>query len=343
MKRTQPDETEDEDTSSKRVQRECEARFLIEKRSMGLIIGKGGSRIAAIRESTGVYASILKVKAHAESAQDRVLVLQGTVKQVANAMASVMQTTIESARERSLKEGVELSAETAVARILMDQTQTGAVIGKGGATIKDTQANTGARMRVSKEPMPMSTERTCDIEGTIEEVEAALVLVLEQLKENPVTSSKSTLYAPGAALPQAPQFGADPYGHFMMGSHPGGQRGAPRNFSPYPPQGYSYVHPEAHQYISPIPAAPTAPPPPQGPQSKQQIVIPSSCAGAVIGKGGRRIREIQAASRTTVQISPVDEATPNERVVHVTGTQQGISAAIAMITATVDEDHRTPA
>jgi len=320
-----------------------EGRFLIEKRSMGLIIGKGGSRINALRAETGVFASILKLKNGADSSE-RILSLKGNTDQIAAAMKSIAALMVESAREREEKTptGKEIPSQSKFV-LLFEQTQAGAVIGKQGSTIKNTQAVSGARMQVSKESLPSSTERSVTITGEPDAAYACLTMVLSQLCEFP-SSVSPVLYVPGAMAP-APSAGAPgAYGAPQYGGY--GQQAYGM-----PPQGMYGAQAGAEMSGYGAPPAPSAGAPPASIQSvgglagsvKQQIAIPTSCAGGVIGKGGSRIREIQAQTQTVIQIAPVDTANPNERIVSISGSQMGIQAAIAYISETVESEYRPPA
>ncbi|RWW85593.1 hypothetical protein BHE74_00005713 [Ensete ventricosum] len=62
----------------------------------------------------------------------------------------------------------------------------GLVIGKGGETIKNMQARSGARIQVIPLHLPpgdTSSERTVYIDGTTEQIEAAKQLVNEVISE----------------------------------------------------------------------------------------------------------------------------------------------------------------
>jgi polyribonucleotide nucleotidyltransferase len=54
----------------------------------------------------------------------------------------------------------ERPVETAQLRLLVHKSAVGAIIGKAGQTIKDIQAETGARVQVSNETLPSSSEKT---------------------------------------------------------------------------------------------------------------------------------------------------------------------------------------
>lgn len=328
----------DEEGAVVREKKEFEARFLIEKRIMGLIIGKGGSRIKAMRDECGVYASILKLKQPQESAPERVMVLQGSTEQISHAMRNVAQLMVESAQEREQKTSAEPGSLSSSVKItvLCDMSQAGAIIGKAGATIKQTQAETGAKMQVSKEALPGSTERSCQISGAVDVVQAATLMVLNQLKEYPSQTSKSILYVPNTGIPAPSPYGAaaaaDPYGGF-------GAIGQPA-----PAHAQAYGHFQQSPFGLPSPYGQdqyaAATPAQSGPQSKQQIAIPTMCAGGVIGKGGHRIREIQAQSETIIQIAPADAATPHERIVSISGPSTGVQTAVALIRQTVEQEYQ---
>lgn len=74
----------------------------------------------------------------------------------------------------------------------------------------------------------------------------------------------------------------------------------------------------------------------QGPISIQKIAIPTICAGCVIGRGGTIIRDLRSQSGTNISIADPDPATPDERVVTITGVTEGIMCAVALIRQCVE-------
>jgi heterogeneous nuclear ribonucleoprotein K len=65
-------------------------------------------------------------------------------------------------------------------------------------------------------------------------------------------------------------------------------------------------------------------------KTSTQVTIPKDLAGAIIGKGGGRIRRIRSESNAFIQI---DEALPgsNDRIITITGTPKQIQAAQYML------------
>jgi len=75
----------------------------------------------------------------------------------------------------------------------------------------------------------------------------------------------------------------------------------------------------------------------QAPINTQKIAIPTICAGCIIGKGGSVVRDLRMQSQTNISIAETDPAYPNERVVTLTGTPQGIQTAIYLIRQLVEQ------
>lgn len=71
-------------------------------------------------------------------------------------------------------------------------------------------------------------------------------------------------------------------------------------------------------------------------QKVEKIVIPTVCAGIVIGKGGSAISEIKKQSNCYISIAMPEPNAPEDRVVTITGTKHGIHTAIYLIRQRVE-------
>jgi len=295
-----------------------EFRFVIEKRQQGLLIGKGGAKITNVRQESGVFASILKVEN--QNAQERILVLQGTVEQCAMAWKLFGDVVAES----QLANTETATTDAVTVKVLCDQTQIGSVIGKGGATIRQTQTDTGAKVQISNDPLPGSTEKTVSVTATTDVLQDGLLTVLAQLRDYPMRPGTSSIpFSPGATpMASANQYTA-PFNSY--GAPPGPD---PNSYTQNP-----YSNGFGAGYGS-FPA--TATPSPSAPKHTQKIVIPTVCAGGVIGKGGSRIREMQAQSGCTIRLADATTEMPTERVVTLEGSNEGIQIAIQMIRSAVE-------
>ena len=300
-----------------------EFRFLIDNSSVGGLIGKGGANVKRVREESGAFVSILK--SDARSVQERIMLIKGTVEQIGKAALLIAELLIEAAASKEGR-GVAGAAVTTTASVPADQAQlrllvhklaVGAVIGKAGAVIKETQQETGARVQVSNEPLPNSSEKTITITGIPTAVQDAITRVVTQLKDNPLK--------PGTRVyeynPNHPYGGGGGGG---QGGHYGGS-----------PQSYAASHPPP-QPLS-LGSATSAASPSTGTPSTQKIAIPTVCAGCVIGKNGSVIRDLRAQSGTNISISDPEPNAPNERVVTLTGSAQGIQTAVYLIRQLVEQ------
>ncbi|WWD00513.1 hypothetical protein V866_007430 [Kwoniella sp. B9012] len=194
-------------------------------------------------------------------------------------------------------------------KFIIPNSRMGSVIGKGGSKIKEIQEASGARLNASEAMLPGSTERVLSVSGVADAVHIAVyyigTILLEYQERNP-----------GASTSSYRQVGArnGPPGG-------GGGGGAPPQFNNKDPN---------------------APPPP-GMQT-QQIFIPNSLVGAIIGKGGSKINEIRGQSQCQIRVTdpgtaaPGTVANPEERLVTITGYPHNINTAVSLLYARVEQE-----
>merc|ERR1712203_764997 len=76
-----------------------------------------------------------------------------------------------------------------------------------------------------------------------------------------------------------------------------------------------------------------------GPRETQQVTIPKSMGGAIIGPGGQRIRKIRTDSKAGITIGEANEN--DERVITIEGTAKQIQTAQYLLQQAVKE-HQGP-
>lgn len=275
-----------------------EIRVLVENSEAGIIIGKAGSNIKKIRGDTGAFISILKNEQPGPPVE-RVMVLKGTVEANSQVMRHVAELLLVAS---------EMEATTYTLRILIHKFLSGCIIGKGGTIIREIQTESGSQMRLSNEPLGNSTEKTVTVTGTPEVIEAATFRIFTQLYENPLRDGcGSVLYVPGYGMHQ---FGMsrDVQSHGSRGGEGygdnhmyGGQMGHNN--------GGSFNH-----------------------KRTEKIVIPTVCAGFLIGKGGTIIGDIRSRSNVAnISVANPEPTTPDDRVVSITGQPHAIQQATNLI------------
>lgn len=298
----------DSSSSSTSSSNTLELRCLIDNNQVGGIIGKAGANVKRIREESGAYVSIVKNDFNRQ-AHERIMILKGQVNAIAKATALVAQSLVDTNTNRRDNTNTNApSPDTVSLKLLVHKNGVGCIIGKAGALIRETQTETGARVQVSNDLLPQSTEKAVTISGTPEQVQKAMEKVATQLKENPVKpGTKHYPYTPGAQMYPPPPFPHAPYNNPPM--------------SMYPPSMQHMQH------------GPTS----IGVPSTQKIAIPTVCAGCVIGKNGTVIKDLRVQSGTNISIADPDPNTPQERVVTIIGSPVGINHAIHLIKQLVEQ------
>lgn len=317
-----------------------DCRVLVENSDASVIIGRGGSNAKTIRDSNGVFLSLLKNDS--TLIKERVMVLKGPVESVSNALFHIARLITETT---TTKTKADTEHGTVIFRILIHKFLAGAIIGKSGDISKQIQADTGVRMRVSNEPLAGSTEKVVTLTGTPEVIHAASLKILQQLHENPLRANcVSILYKPGASSPGVGAFTGyqpqpthpaysqqsptpSPYSNLALSSGMYSQQyggGYPDHQQPhYAQAGAHNLHYSAGAYA-------------QGggqvaDKKIEKIFIPTASAGTVIGSRGSIIRDIKTQCGCNISIAAAETNKPDERVVTITGNSNGIQTAIYLI------------
>ncbi|KAG6417096.1 hypothetical protein SASPL_119246 [Salvia splendens] len=156
---------------------------------VGVIIGKGGETIKYLQQQSGAKIQVTRDMDADPNSPTRGVDLMGTPDQIARAEQLIQDVLSEAeaggAGSTSRRVGGQsFGAEQFVMKI--PNNKVGLVIGKGGETIKSMQTRTGARIQVIPLHLPpgdTSQERTVQIDGTSEQIEAAKLIVDEVISE----------------------------------------------------------------------------------------------------------------------------------------------------------------
>jgi len=309
MSKRRFDDTQGDGTAGPNADGLFEIRVLINNHEGSVIIGKEGSNVKAIRQQTNCYLSVKKVQV--PTVKDRILTIKGMPDGIAKALLMISQYLLEANNQR--KQGGEPETQHTF-KILIHKFIAGCILGKAGQIVKEIQEQSKARVGLSTDVLPGSTEKTITVTGAPEALHAACERIVQQMATNPLRAGSAVIqYVPGqmnAFPPQvAPGFVPNPYG--------------------YPP---------APGFGAPPPmyAGDTA-------QRTEKIVIPSMCGSMLIGKAGSVIKNIKTQSGTLISLAKVDPNVPQDQVVTITGTQQGIQAAVYLIRQRIDSYQPPPA
>jgi len=239
-------------------------------------------------------------------------------------------------------------------RALFHHSQVGSIIGKGGAKIKELRETANAQIKVYGNVCPRSTDRVVQINGSVdscvETLGKCMVLVNETTVKGPVDR-----YDPF----NFDEYHAMEYGGYGEPRGGGGDyyRGTPRG----PPRGFrsrgrgggerssggmhrgdrsdSGSRRNGNGFGGPPPrefGTTTISPGSGGDEASCQVTIPNEYAGAIIGKGGTRIRRIRADSGAGITIAEPNQG-QTERIITITGSQGQIRMAQYLLQQSVKE------
>ncbi|CAI7901157.1 unnamed protein product, partial [Closterium sp. NIES-53] len=173
-------------------------RLLVHESRAGGVIGKQGSKIKQMRESTGARIRMCSVPPTIPS-EERLLVISSPssssdpspAEAALFAMfpaALLPQDCTHPNQNRQQQQQRADESSRSVLNLLVPASQSGALIGKGGRVIKDIRESSGAFVRITEgppSPFALPADRLVQITATAPKLEAALKAIANVLKANP--------------------------------------------------------------------------------------------------------------------------------------------------------------
>ncbi|WKY14416.1 hypothetical protein Q1695_000174 [Nippostrongylus brasiliensis] len=195
----------------------AKGEVVVPRASVGMIIGKGGETIKRLAMETGTK---IQFKADDDpTSPDRCAVIMGSREQIYKATELITELVHKSCS------GSIISGQTEAFYMHVPSNKTGLVIGKGGETIKQINAESGAHCELSRDPPPNPQEKVFIIRGTPYQVHHAQHII--RIKVGDI--------APGTPVPPFTGAGA-PNGSSYNVSQYNGQYGASLWNNTYPQQ-----------------------------------------------------------------------------------------------------------
>jgi len=177
----------------------CALKFLISNSAAGSIIGKGGATISQLQEQSRAKIKVANSNDFFPGTTERCVLITGSHDALLCA-ASLVVMKIQEAEHHSGDGKGDMGAPF-TAKMLVPNSAVGAIIGKGGGTITDMSAQSGAQMKVSsKEAQAMLglTERMVSVVGDLSQMNVAVNLIVAKMQESPPAAqyqNMSTSYA----------------------------------------------------------------------------------------------------------------------------------------------------
>lgn len=263
---------------------------------------------------------------------ERILTIRADVDVVCDIMLDIIPT-VSKQLNRSDEEDHEI-------RILIHQSHAGRVIGRGGTRIKELREETGSQIKIYVDCAPMSSERVVQITGGAQQITSCIAAMFETMDGVP-KKGDILLYNPN----NFDEYAVQNYGGYCDdrgGRHRGGgpresrmsggrddRRGfggnSSRRFSEMGPRDGGGMGRMGSGFGDELGGFMSG----RGAMEKMtmsQVSIPKNLAGAILGRGGSRIKQVQHESGTKIKL---DDGSPdsNVRIISITGTQEQIQFA----------------
>jgi len=162
-------------------------QVMVPDKMVGLIIGKGGEQITRLQAETGCK---IQMAADAGGMPERLCTLTGPMSAIAQAKAMIEGIiSNEGQGQRGPGGGGGMPGMGGMGgggqfEMLIPGQKVGLVIGKGGETIKQLQAQTGAKMIIIQDSNEQTDQKPLRISGPPESIEAAKAEVFKILNQN---------------------------------------------------------------------------------------------------------------------------------------------------------------
>ncbi|WOK94894.1 protein BTR1 [Canna indica] len=299
-------------------EKQTHIRLLVSNTAAGSIIGKGGSTINGFQSQSGARIQLSRNHELFPGTSDRIILVSGTVSEVMKAVELIVEKLHE------VEENNDVEGRTRV-RLIIPNGSCGAIIGKGGSTIKSFIEDSGAGIKISPQDNSGLNDRLVTLTGSSKEQAHAISLVMTKLVEDshyPQTLNSPFTYS-GVNFPAFPGVPGVPIGYMIpqvafpvsygpngfAGKYPN-NKGVPSTGTPLQSLGVPF---ESHSTVT--------------------IGVADEHIGAIVGRGGRNIIEISQVSGARIKISDRGDfmSGTSDRKVTITGPAEAVQAAETMI------------
>lgn len=340
-------------------------RILIPTEMIKVVLGKGGSTISSIQNSTNTKIDIHRDKgpSRGRPPDDTLATIKGANEEFSKAVREIMSVVDEELQKQDYED-----QRTLQLKLLAHDSLCGRIIGKNGHNLKQVRSETGARLIISNsiyddfspygQLSSNSGERVITIEGSLDSITQAEEIVSKRLRQYLERDMKN-MQAQGGMMNQpsgyGPQYGNNPY---PMGGPMGYQRGP---YPQFPPQ-MGYNQGGAGGYGGPYggggypgmnfgilgsgaypPMTQLVPQPQSNPNDKVEtssVIIPTKEVGAVIGRKGEYISRMKHYSGAQVRVIKGEEG--GDSRVEIIGTPDSQWKASLCVFSKIKEGMKVP-
>ncbi|XP_037463450.1 uncharacterized protein LOC119335416 isoform X3 [Triticum dicoccoides] len=278
-------------------ERPTHARFLVSDAEAGLLIGKAGSAVRAVEARSGARIMFSAQGQHLPGTECRVLLVSGLFRTVMDAAELILEKLVCHCQGDSVTDG---GAQASVVLVVPDAC-CGALIGKGGQVIKSLAQESNAGINISPRDICYGQhDRLVTITGQLDNQLQAIFFILSELLD---------------------------VIHYSCSD-------AGVNFSSYPVSPVGCEDGYVKRYNSKPTTSPRSSVNNSDEQESLTITVADKHVGAIVGRAGRTIKEIEQVTGAFIRISgkgDIIHGTNDSRKVVIRGTLEALNAAEAMI------------
>jgi len=301
----------------------CALKYLAPEAMAAAIIGKGGSVIAAMRQSCNAKITLTEQGETYHRTECRVLTAQANTEESLNDISKQIIAKIAEIVKSSASEMLGHEGEIKL-RMLVPRAAVGGVIGKGGSTIKQIRESSGAKISISD---PNGTgpgaEQIVAVAGTTEALEQVFTEVNKQIQ----MLNGEVWFATWAADTQVAQSST-------FNGLTGGSGGYQLAMRPGVPHANSTgidtmmrVAQSLPQYVMEDSRG-----------FAMSCIVPNRLVGGLIGRGGQGTKEIQQHTGTKIGIREIP-GDPENRTLNIAGPlAQSCAAYMLMMKRYLDAE-----
>ncbi|GHP02038.1 hypothetical protein PPROV_000079400 [Pycnococcus provasolii] len=303
----------------------CTVKFLLSNAAAGSVIGKSGATITEFQQQSNARIQLSRAREFFPGTSDRILVLTGSVNSILTALHLILSKLL--AEESSTGAAGVTSMPV---KLVVPNAVCGGIIGKGGATIRSFVDDSGAQIKISsQDATPVGvTDRIITVTGTLEQQLRAVALTVTKMAEDPSYPMYAAMpinysavgpaspYGGGGAL--SPLVGGGASAALLRGAATAAASPATAAAAAAALAPLAGASPAASS-LSPAGAASTS----------ITVAVPDEHIGAVVGRGGRTITELQQVANVRIKISDRNDYVPGtrNRKVTITGTPEAVQIA----------------
>lgn len=162
-------------------------KLLVANSVAGSIIGKGGSTISEFQQSSQARIQLSRAGEYFPATKERIAVISGTL----HAVLTAVHLVLGKVREETVGSGADEEGseedEALQVKLCIPIRLCGAIIGKGGGTVRAFMDDCKADIRIQGQEslLPGVSERLVTVRGTTSQIMRAFGLILSKLSEDP--------------------------------------------------------------------------------------------------------------------------------------------------------------